>query len=140
MGQDPFKERPVILAYTYGKADAKRGIERSQDEQNTEHCADQYRNRHLGFCLKYWAYWITGSVALFSDALESTVNVATALVAFIAIRVAAIPEDENHPYGHHKAELMSATLEGALIIIAAFVILWQAYLALMTPRPLTEVQ
>ena len=93
----------------------------------------------LVFGLKYWAYWITGSVALFSDALESTVNVATALVAFIAIRVAAIPEDENHPYGHHKAELMSATLEGALIIIAAFVILWQAYLALMTPRPLTEV-
>ena len=93
----------------------------------------------LVFALKYWAYWITGSVALFSDALESTVNVATALVAFIAIRVAAIPEDENHPYGHHKAELMSATLEGALIIIAAFVILWQTYLALMTPRPLTEV-
>ena len=92
----------------------------------------------LVFALKYWAYWITGSVALFSDALESTVNVATALVAFIAIRVAAIPEDKNHPYGHHKAELMSATLEGALIIIAAFVILWQAYLALMTPRPLTE--
>ena len=94
----------------------------------------------LVFALKYWAYWITGSVALFSDALESTVNVATALVAYIAIRVAAIPEDENHPYGHHKAELMSATLEGALIIIAAFVILWQAYLALMTPRPLTEVR
>ncbi|MGB1886744.1 MAG: cation diffusion facilitator family transporter, partial [Paracoccaceae bacterium] len=77
---------------------------------------------------------------LFSDALESTVNVATALVTFIAIRVAAIPEDENHPYGHHKAELMSATFEGALIIIAAFVILWQAYLALMTPLPLTEVR
>ena len=94
----------------------------------------------LVFGLKYWAYWITGSVALFSDALESTVNVATALVAFFAIRVAAIPEDENHPYGHHKAELMSATLEGALIIIAAFVILWQAYLAMMTPRPLTEVR
>lgn len=94
----------------------------------------------LVFALKYWAYWITGSVALFSDALETTVNVATALVAYIAIRVAAIPEDENHPYGHHKAELMSATLEGALIIIAAFVILWQAYLALMTPRPLTEVR
>ena len=94
----------------------------------------------LVFALKYWAYWITGSVALFSDALESTVNVATALVAYIAIRVAAIPEDENHPYGHHKAELMSATLEGALIIIAAFVILSQAYLALMTPRPLTEVR
>ncbi len=94
----------------------------------------------LVFGLKYWAYWITGSVALFSDALESTVNVATALVTFIAIRVAAIPEDENHPYGHHTAELMSATFEGALIIIAAFVILWQAYLALMTPLPLTEVR
>ena len=74
-------------------------------------------------------------MALFSDALESMVNVATALVAFIALLVAAIPEDENHPYGHHKAELMSAILEGALIIIAAFVILWQAYLALMIPAP-----
>lgn len=93
----------------------------------------------LVFGLKYWAYWITGSVALFSDALESTVNVATALVAFIAIRVAETPEDENHPYGHHKAELMSAALEGALIIIAALVILWQAYLALLTPRALTGV-
>ena len=93
----------------------------------------------LVFGLKYWAYWITGSIALFSDALESTVNVATALVAFFAIRVAAIPEDENHPYGHHKAELMSATLEGALIVIAALVIFWQAYFAFMTPRPLTDV-
>lgn len=93
----------------------------------------------LVFGLKYWAYWITGSVALFSDALESTVNVATAMIAFFAIRVAALPEDDNHPYGHHKAELMSATLEGALIIIAALVILWQAYLALTTPSPLSGV-
>jgi len=44
MGQDPFKERPVILAYTYGEADATRGIERNQDEQNTEHCANQHRD------------------------------------------------------------------------------------------------
>ena len=54
--------------------------------------------------LKTLAYSMTGSVALLSDALESTVNVATAFAALIAIRIAAKPADDNHPYGHHKAE------------------------------------
>jgi cation diffusion facilitator family transporter len=84
--------------------------------------------------MKYLAYWVTGSVALLSDAMESIVNVATAVAALFAIRVAAKPADENHHYGHHKAELMSAAIEGALIIVAALAILWQAYLAFITPR------
>lgn len=62
--------------------------------------------------LKGLAWWLTGSVALLSDALESTVNVATAIAALVAIRVAAKPADRGHPYGHHKAEFFSAVLEG----------------------------
>lgn len=58
-------------------------------------------------CMKLLAWWLTGSVALLSDALESTVNVATAIAALIAIRVAARPADATHPYGHHKAEFFS---------------------------------
>ena len=73
--------------------------------------------------IKALAWWMTGSIALLSDALESTVNVATAIAALIAIRVAALPADANHPYGHHKAEFMSAVLEGVMIIIAALLIL-----------------
>lgn len=86
--------------------------------------------------LKLLAWWMTGSIALLSDALESTVNVATAIAALIAIRVAALPADANHPYGHHKAEFFSAMLEGVMIIIAALLILHQAWGGFTDPRPL----
>jgi len=86
--------------------------------------------------LKLIAWWLTGSVALLSDGLESTVNVATAIAALIAIRVAAQPADDKHPYGHHKAELFSATLEGAMIIVAAILILREAYAGFLDPHPL----
>jgi cation diffusion facilitator family transporter len=76
--------------------------------------------------LKTLAWWMTGSIALLSDALESTVNVATAIAALIAIRLASRPADANHPYGHHKAELFSAILEGVMIIIAALLIMREA--------------
>jgi len=79
---------------------------------------------------------MTGSIALLSDALESTVNVTTAIAALIAIRVAARPADANHPYGHHKAELLSAILEGVMIIIAALLIIREAYFGLLAPRVL----
>lgn len=88
----------------------------------------------LGLKLIAWA--MTGSVALLSDALESIVNVVTAIVALLAIRVAALPADHNHPYGHHKAELFSAILEGAMIIVAALVILHQAWSAFNNPHML----
>lgn len=84
--------------------------------------------------MKSLAYWMTGSVALLSDALESTVNVATALAALIAIRVAARPADDNHPYGHHKAEFFSAVLEGVMIVLAAILILREAALGILAPR------
>lgn len=86
--------------------------------------------------LKLLSWQMTGSIALLSDALESTVNVATAIAALVAIRVAALPADANHPYGHHKAEFFSAILEGVMIIIAAILILHQSYLGLRTPKPL----
>src|SRR5271166_3489353 len=69
--------------------------------------------------LKSFAWWITGSVALLSDALESIINVAVAGAAYFALRVSATPPDARHPFGHHKAEYFSAVLEGALIIVAA---------------------
>lgn len=84
--------------------------------------------------LKAIAYWLTGSVALMSDALESIVNVATAFVALIAIRVAATPADAHHPYGHYKAEFFSAVLEGVMIIVAAALIFNEAYKGVMSPR------
>lgn len=86
--------------------------------------------------LKALAWWLTGSVALLSDALESTVNVATAIVALLAIQFAARPADEGHPYGHHKAEFFSAVLEGVMIIIAAVLILEEAWKGFQAPRAL----
>lgn len=86
--------------------------------------------------LKAYAWWVTGSVALYSDALESTVNVAAAIIALLAIRVAAKPADANHPYGHEKAEFFAAVIEGGLIILAAVTILREAWLAVLTPRVL----
>lgn len=84
--------------------------------------------------IKYGAYLLTGSVALYSDALESIINVATAIAAIIAIRIAARPPDERHPYGHQKAEYLSAVVVGALIVVAAFAILHEAYGAYRAPK------
>ena len=86
--------------------------------------------------LKTFAWWLTGSVALMSDAMESIVNVATAVAALIAIRIAARPADRDHPYGHHKAEFFSAVLEGVMIIVAALLILREAWHAFQAPRML----
>ena len=84
--------------------------------------------------LKYLAYYLTGSVALLSDAIESIVNVLTAIAALIAIRLAAQPADKDHPYGHHKADYVSAVIEGVLIVIAALAILRAAWDAYQIPR------
>jgi cation diffusion facilitator family transporter len=86
------------------------------------------------FVLKYAAYYITGSIALYSDALESIINVVTAVAAFLAVRLSAAPADANHPYGHHKVEYFSAVLEGVLIIVAALAILREAYVGFLSPK------
>ena len=88
--------------------------------------------------LKYLAYWVTGSVALYSDALESIVNLVTALVALYAIHVSAQPADRRHQFGHHKAEYFSAVIEGVLIVVAALLIFHEAYDAFLHPRALSE--
>ncbi|TDK44535.1 cation diffusion facilitator family transporter [Antarcticimicrobium luteum] len=87
--------------------------------------------------VKLLAWRMTGSVALLSDALESIVNVATALAALAAVHYASRPADANHPYGHHKAELFSAVLEGVLIVVAALLILHEAWSAFFDPRQIT---
>lgn len=89
--------------------------------------------------LKYLAYRQTGSVALYSDALESIVNLATAGVALYTIHVAFQPADRRHQFGHHKAEYFSAVIEGVLIVVAALLILHEAYSAYVSPRSLTHL-
>ena len=88
--------------------------------------------------LKYLAYFLTGSVALYSDALESIVNVIAAVGAWWAIRVSYKPADSNHPFGHYKAEYISAVVEGVLITVAALLICREAWSALQNPRALDE--
>jgi cation diffusion facilitator family transporter len=86
--------------------------------------------------LKTLAWWLTGSVGLLSDALESIVNLAAALLALTMLRLAASPPDEAHPYGFSKAEYLAAGIEGALIVLAAAGILITALPRLLQPEPL----
>ncbi|WP_274630588.1 cation diffusion facilitator family transporter [Arvimicrobium flavum] len=88
--------------------------------------------------LKTAAWWMTGSVALYSDALESIVNVIAAAAALWAIRVSHKPADENHQHGHHKAEYFSAVLEGVLIVVAALMIFAAAWEVLLAPRLMAQ--
>ena len=90
----------------------------------------------LTIALKYGAYRLTGSVGLLSDALESVVNLVAAVVALFALSVAARPADEDHAYGHTKAEYFSSGFEGTLILVASAGIVVAAYQRLLTPRPI----
>jgi cation diffusion facilitator family transporter len=89
--------------------------------------------------LKMLAYFLTGSVGLFSDALESVVNLIAAVVALFMITLAEKPADEEHAYGHHKAEYFSSAIEGGLIVLAAFSIIWSAIPRIIHPQPLENV-
>jgi cation diffusion facilitator family transporter len=88
--------------------------------------------------LKTFAWWITGSVALYSDALESIVNVVTAIAALWAIRISHMPADKDHQHGHHKAEYFAAVLEGVMIIVAALLIMSQVLRTLANPPALEQ--
>lgn len=83
-------------------------------------------------CLKMLAWYLTGSVALV-DGLRSTVNVIEAVIAWMVVGYAAKPADEDHPFGHYKAEYVSAVIEGALIVVAALLIVQEAAAALVAP-------
>jgi len=89
--------------------------------------------------MKYGAYLLTGSVGLLSDAIETLVNLAAAVVALVALRLAARPADEKHPFGHGKAEYMSAGAEGAMIVVAAALIVVTAIERLINPEPLDSL-
>jgi cation diffusion facilitator family transporter len=89
--------------------------------------------------LKTLAWWLTDSVGLLSDAMESLVNLASAVFGLTMVTIAARPADEEHPYGHHKAEYFSSGFEGVLIIAAGLGIIWAAAHRLFDPQPLQEV-
>ena len=89
--------------------------------------------------LKTGAWWLTDSVGLLSDAMESLVNLASAMFGLLMVTVAEAPPDEDHPYGHHKAEYFSSGFEGILIIVAALGIIWAASHRVFDPQPLEQV-
>lgn len=90
----------------------------------------------LTLLLKGGAYFVTGSVGLLSDAMESLINLAAALLAFTVLKIAAQPPDEEHAYGHEKAEYFSSGVEGTLIILAAFAIAATGIQRLLNPQTL----
>ncbi|SFU92327.1 cation diffusion facilitator family transporter [Polaromonas sp. YR568] len=89
--------------------------------------------------LKTAAWYITGSVGLLSDAMESFVNLASALFGLAMVTIAQRPADDDHPYGHHKAEYFSSGFEGALIVGAAVAIIWAAGHRVLNPQPLEQL-
>lgn len=94
----------------------------------------------LVLALKYLAYYVTGSVSLYSDALESIVNVVAAAAAYFAVQYAARPPDFKHPYGHSKVEYFSAVLEGSLILFAAIQIVHSAWERFVDPVMLEDLE
>ncbi len=90
----------------------------------------------LIMAVKFLGFYYTGSNAILSDALESTVNVAAAGFGLYSVYISALPVDENHPYGHGKVEFFAAGFEGGLITLAGIGIIWQAVEALVDPAPL----
>jgi cation diffusion facilitator family transporter len=93
----------------------------------------------LLFSIKIIAWWITRSVSILTDALESIVNVIAGLVGLYSLFIAAKPRDTNHPYGHGKAEFLSAAIEGTLIMLAGVFIIYEAVSQLLHPKPLQKL-
>jgi len=89
--------------------------------------------------LKTLAWWFTDSIGLLSDAMESVVNLASAMFGLLMVTLAAQPPDEEHPYGHYKAEYFSAGFEGILILVAALGIIWAALHRLWDPQPVQQI-
>lgn len=91
------------------------------------------------FVIKLYAYKITQSQALFSEAMETVVNIFAAVVSFTVLKFSSKPADRGHPYGHGKIEYLSAGLEGGLIAFAAFLILFESVQAFLTPKDLRDL-
>jgi cation diffusion facilitator family transporter len=93
----------------------------------------------ITIALKTLAWWITDSMGLLSDAMESLVNLASAIFALVMVTIASRPADAEHPYGHHKAEYFSSGFEGLMILVAALGIIWAAVQRLLNPQPLEQL-
>lgn len=93
----------------------------------------------LLFAIKIVAWYITGSIAVLTDALESTVNVVAGIIGLYSLHVSAKPRDTDHPYGHGKAEFLSAAVEGALITVAGIVIIYEAINNLLHPHSIRSI-
>jgi cation diffusion facilitator family transporter len=91
------------------------------------------------FVIKITAWFLTNSVSILTDALESTVNVIAGIIGWYSLYVAAKPRDIDHPYGHGKAEFISAAVEGTLIIIAGLIIIYEAVLNFLHPHPIQKL-
>ncbi len=89
--------------------------------------------------MKLVAWYLTGSVAILTDALESTVNVVAGLIGIYSLYVSAKPKDTDHPYGHGKAEFLSAAIEGTLISVAGIIIVYEAINNLIHPHPIQSL-
>ena len=122
----------------------------SSDSHDRFHGQDHQRQRliaigaSLGIAIgllgvKFTAYWLTGSAAILSDALESIINVVAGTFAMVSVILAHKPPDESHPYGHGKIEFFSAGFEGAMIIGAAVAIFYTGVSRLIDPRPLPNL-
>ncbi len=92
------------------------------------------------FLLKLLAYFITKSVAIYSDAMESIINIISATMALLGTKIALKPPDEEHPYGHTKFEYLISISEAFFIVTAAFSIFWKAYKTFLLPQPLENIQ
>jgi len=88
---------------------------------------------------KCWAYFATHSVSILTDALESIVNVTAGFIGLYSLYIAAQPRDKEHPYGHGKAEFISAAIEGTLIALAGLLILFQSVQKLIRPTPIHQL-
>jgi cation diffusion facilitator family transporter len=91
------------------------------------------------FLCKLAAYYLTQSVAVLTDALESTVNVLAGLIGLYSLHIAAKPSDQDHPYGHGKAEFLSAAVEGSLVLMAGLIIIYEAITDLIHPNQLQQL-
>jgi len=91
------------------------------------------------FLVKLYAWYQTNSVAILTDALESTINVIAGLIGLYSLYLSSLPKDHNHPYGHGKVEFISASIEGALITIAGVVIIYEAVSELQNPKTIEQL-
>jgi cation diffusion facilitator family transporter len=91
------------------------------------------------FAIKVAAYFLTNSIAVLTDALESTVNVVTGFTGLYSLKMAARPRDDNHPYGHGKIELISASFEGILILVAGLIIIYESVINLLHPHEIKQL-